>query len=230
MMSQVADAAKTVFARIGSFFDLFDLSFFVSGFVALSAVTLWVHLVAGHWPFQVEGWLKVVGFIFASYVGGLLCFAFGRWIRIPTGLKTQAEYFDRLFLAVLEAHGLHTTIAVKDYIDRTNVRGIRRLYIRLWAEVRQHDHLAPSLLVLNRYWVMAATYDGLGTAAGLWAVLFFVWTCGIGITPSLSPKIGIPVLIFLLLCSFICLREAKRFVRNQVEELVATIALEREKT
>lgn len=69
-MSEVADALKALLGRLGSFFDLFDLSFFVSGSVAVAAIRLWVHLAGKQFPFELQGWLKVLTIILACYVGG----------------------------------------------------------------------------------------------------------------------------------------------------------------
>ena len=229
-MNELAESLKVLFGRIGSFFDLFDLSFFVSGSVSLSAFLFWIHLSNQTLPIQLEGWLKVLVIILACYVNGLVCFAVGRWIRIPKRRSKRINFFDELFSKVLKAHGLADEGAFKEYIGRQADGGVRRLYIRLWAEVRQLDQLSPSLVVLNRYWVMAATYDGLATSLFMWAIVFLIWSAGIGIAPPLKLRVGIPVIAVLLLIAYFCLREAQRFVRNQVEELVATISVQRSKS
>jgi hypothetical protein len=229
-MNEFAESLKPLFGRIGSFFDLFDLSFFVSGSVSLSAFFFWMHLSNQVLPIQLEGWLKVLAIILACYVNGLVCFAVGRWIRIPKRGPKRISFFDELFSNVLKAHGLADEGTFKEYIGRREYGGVRRLYIRLWAEVRQLDQLSPSLVFLNRYWVMAATYDGLATALFIWAIVFLLWTAGIGIAPPLKLRVGIPVVAVLLLIAYFCLREAQRFVRNQVEELVATISVQRSKS
>lgn len=226
-MSELTDAFKTLVGRIGSFFDLFDLSFFVSGSVNLGAFLFWTYLSKIGMPFPLEGWLKVLVIILACYVSGLVCFALGRWLRKPKRSSDEALLFDNHFTEVLKAHGLADEDTFKEYISRADVRGVRRLYMRLWAEVRQLDELSPSLLVLNRYWVMAATYDGLAMALVSWAIVFALWSGGFGINPALSMKVGIPVIGTLLLIMYFCLREAQRFARYQVEDLVATVAAQR---
>lgn len=226
-MSEIADALKSVLTRIGNFFDLFDLSFFVSGSVALASLAFAAHLYGKQLPFRYEGWLRVLTIIMACYVMGLLCFAVGRSIRIAKTKARRYEKFESFFSTVLDAHGLSAEEPFKSHLTRANYHGCRRLYIRLWAEIRQRENLTPSLLVLNRYWVMAATYDGMVTALLLWVVVVFLWWFGGGVTPALPLKIALPLILALLFLAFICSREAARFVRNQVEELVATIAFER---
>jgi hypothetical protein len=213
--------------RIGSFFDLFDLSFFVSGSVALAGVWLWMYLSGKQWPFRPEGWLRVLAIILACYVLGLICFALGRCVRVPLTQTRHFQKFESYFFTVLKAHGLAEEEPFKSYIARSELHGGRRLYTRLWVEIRQKESLAPSLLVLNRYWVMAATYDGMVTAVFMWLVLFIFWWRGIGIAPALSWRVAIPAIVFLVFLGYMCSREAGRLVRAQVEELVATIARER---
>jgi hypothetical protein len=197
-MSELGEALKTIFGKISAFFDLFDLSFFVSGAVSLSALIFWLHLAGKQVPFNLQGWLKVLAIILGCYVSGLFCFAVGRWIHWFQRKKHEKKSNDH-FREILEAHGLADERPFSDYLSRA--KGIRRLYTRLWAEVRQMDQLSPSLSLLNRYWVMAATYDG--------------------------SFIGIPMAVVLFMVSWRCFMESSRLVSNQREELVATIAVQR---
>ena len=43
-MKGLGDALKIIFEKIGAFFDLFDLSFFVSGAACIGAALFWLHL------------------------------------------------------------------------------------------------------------------------------------------------------------------------------------------
>lgn len=170
-----------------------------------------------------NGW-KILVVVFAFYISGLACFAVGRWVRTEI-LKQQYQHqFDRHFLQVLEAHGLANLEPFKEYLDRTIHRGIWRLYVRLWAEARQCPALAPSLSLLKRYWVMAATYDGLALATIIWIAVFFNWCLGYGLSEKLDWKVGAIVILLLAFTSKSCMREAGRYVNYQVEELVASIA------
>jgi hypothetical protein len=115
----------------------------------------------------------------------------------------------------------------KGYIDKKDTRGLWRLYIRLWTEVRQVERLSPSFLLLKRYWVMAATYDGLAVALLLWSLLLTCWAFGWVGSQRLPLGIVIPVVPITLLLARGCLAEADRYSENQAEELVASIAAER---
>jgi hypothetical protein len=84
----------------------------------------------------------------------------------------------------------------------------------MWAEVRQRERLSPSFSLLRRYWVSAATLDGLFVAFGTWAVLLAL--------DAHSAKEWFPPLATLVGAVF-CLREAQRYGVFQREELIATL-------
>ena len=164
-MKELAEAFKLIFSKIGDFLDLFDLSFIVSGALGFCALYLWARFIDVPIPTRIQGGLQILLIVFGCYVNGMVFFAAGRFIRrtfgavFPDGRGAgdKGRKFDAQFLEVLQAHGLADQQPFKEYIDRTQSRGIWRLYVRLWAEVRQVDRLAPSFLLLKRYWVMAAT-------------------------------------------------------------------------
>jgi hypothetical protein len=212
-MSELGEAWKTILARVGDFFDIFDLSFFVSGAVCLAA------LAAGNWIggfFEIglsDGYM-VLGVAVACYVLGLVCFAGGR------ALRPRTPRFLVDFQAALARHGLAARYA--RYLD--DPRDLDRLYNRMWAEARQSPSLTASFALLKRYWVMAATYDGLALAFFVWWLVLSYWWAGLGRVPP--PHVGVRVAVTLALTLAVLgsRREAARLVRNQMEELVATIA------
>jgi hypothetical protein len=94
-MSEVAKAVKPLFDKFIDFFDIFDLSFFVSGATFVAAIA-WAGLtpalaqLIGLEPIQAEGtWfansempsVAVAMLVLASYVSGMTCFALGRFVR-----------------------------------------------------------------------------------------------------------------------------------------------------
>jgi hypothetical protein len=126
------------------------------------------------------------------------------------------------------------------YFERDPRRGAQRLYTRLWAEARQTKELAPSFALIRRYWVMAATYDGVAIALGAWwflvCRLFFEEYMRL-VVPGADPLINVSVslsyasrsplfllVLGLLLAILACWHEAGRYAAYQREELVATIA------
>lgn len=223
-MNELAEALRTIFGKISAFFDLFDLSFFVSGAVSLCAFIFWLQLAGRSLPIEPQGWLSVLAIILGCYINGLFCFAAGRWLHRIRQRKT-IEHSNAQFLRILKAHGLAKKKPFSDYLGRSHYNGIRRLYILLWAEIRQMDQLSPSLSLLNRYWVMAATYDGLAVALLVWAFVFIHWSTGYGITTKLNSFTGVAIIIALLGMAYRCFMESERLVENQREELVATIVV-----
>ena len=228
-MQSVLKSFSSIFDKISEFFNLFDLSFFVSGSIASSAIFFGMHLARSISLVKLGDGLTILVIILSFYISGLVCFAVGRWFRTVIFQKKYDDWFDNYFKKVLEDHGLSEHKPFKEYLERNSHRGVSRLYTRLWAEARQCSVLAPSLSLLNRYWVMAATYDGVAVAAFTWIFVFLGWCLGYGIEEKLDWKFGVIVILILIFISKTCMREAGRYTKYQIEELVASIAAQRAK-
>lgn len=233
-MKELGEALKLIFSKVGDFFDIFDLSFFVSGIASVSAIYIGLLLEEVNVSRLFTGKIGLIVGILACYVAGLVCFASGRWIRTELaprikqllGSKSMQILFDEHLQTVLKAHGLDQQQLFSDYIEREESRGLWRLYTRLWADVRHSKLAEPSLQLLKRYWVMAATYDGIAVAMMIWGMLVMIISYRINDSHEIAQYLLIlGVVLFLL--SFACLREAGRYVNYQVEEIVASIASER---
>jgi hypothetical protein len=222
-MKELGEALRIIFEKISDFFDIFDLSFFVSGAVALGALLFWFSSLGFSVPPFVPGWVIVLSVILGCYVGGLVCFAGGRWLRMEPFAKWFSVRMDeQLLLKVLQGHGLEHDTVFDGYIQRKD--GAWRLYVRLWAELRTAQEFGSSLRFLNRYWVMAATYDGLAFAFILWTLAILSSIIGRGAHPFIPIWFGISLIVVLVAFALACFREAQRFVRFQIEELVASIS------
>lgn len=226
-MKELGEALKVIFTKLGDFFDIFDLSFFISGTVLFMAV-LYLGLQLGLVAFA--DWSKA-GLLFglvvlmAIYVSGLVSFSMGRWLRgmfYAVRRKQKAEdYYKEKFLPIIYAHGLDQNLRFAEYFQRNEEhRAPWRLYTRLWAELRHCDKAAPSRALLMRYWVMAATCDGLGAAFFIWAGVL-VWRASAGANGITMLWLGA---IILSAMAVLVLREANRYQEYQWEELVASLA------
>jgi hypothetical protein len=226
-INEVVEGLRAIVLRIADFFDILDLSFIISGAVALAAISFWAWRAEVPMPPLPEGWIRNIALILASYVLGLLCFAIGRWFRGRWRADRVGGKVNDRFLEVLEAHGLSEIQAVSEYLRRGDARGEARLYVRLWAEVRQSHQLAASFYLLRRYWVMAATYDGMVTALLVWILTIAACVLGLGNSPPIPITVGLTTVIALAASALACSREAGRYVDYQMEELVASIAASR---
>jgi len=218
---EVGAGLRSILERVADFFDLFDLSFIVSGSVAIGATYFWIAIV-GRFPFPTigENWIRVAVLIVSSYVAGLVCFATARYIR----QRFLYRRLDTTIVKVLSGHDLSETPSFSAYLGRDeSLRGPWRLYARLWAEVRHDSASSPSFTLLRRLWVMAATYDGLSVALGLWALALLWYTLANLQTSTLPYFSGVGTALALLAC-FVCHNEARRYVEDQVETLIATVA------
>lgn len=220
---EAADALKTLLARIGEIFGVFDLSFFVAGAVCAGAVVFGGYISGATWLSRLapEEWkaVQIGAAVLGCYVLGIVCFAAGRrrrrpsfYLRLPEQLRAFA--LDREYdLQALPPSGTARA-------ERCSL-----LYTRLWAEMRQDKALAPSLNLVTRYWVMAAMCDGLGVALGLWVVLWLAWWGQFEPAPA-HPAHAVMVLVGVALgaAMWLCFREANRYGDYQMHEVVATLA------
>ena len=232
-MKELGEALKAIFDKVGQFLDLFDLSFFIAGGTAAGAAWTWLHY-SHHLPtVQFAGWIFVLAVIVGIYASGLVCFCIGRcfrtigralWGRIR-GKGTHSS-FDDCFLKSLRGHQLDTIEPFRSYlaIQPPMSRGIWALYVRLWADLRSDPKMVTSVSLGNRYWVMAATYDGLAFAILMWGLVSASFSFGWATPAILEIRLGWFGIASSLLAAWACLREAARYTEYQVYELVAATA------
>lgn len=245
-MSEVAKAVKPLFDKFIDFFDIFDLSFFVSGATFVAAIA-WARLTPdlelllgfqGVAPVEGVPGVGVVVLVLASYISGMTCFAIGRFVRkwlyklLDANSRRRGIRPPSVLYAELAAHGMITKKAdgsgwevtphgqQLEWMPRYFADGGRgqesALYVRMWAEVRQREIFAPSFSLLRRYWVSSATLDGLFVALSTWAALLAL--------VQQAEHGWIPSLVTFGGALF-CLREARRYGEYQREELVASLLL-----
>jgi hypothetical protein len=207
-------ALNAIFGKVGDFFDIFDLSFFVAGAVCLGA------LAFGNSQFRlVDVALLTDGYKLLLFVGcyvlGLCCFAVGRMLR-----PRRSELLMSEFRSLVERHGLVERYG-RYLVEQPGSAFL--LYNRFWAVMRQTAALQPSFALLRRYWSMAATYDGLTSAFTTWWGVWLWWCLDREAPQPLVLRL-VPVAL-LPLVVLVCRREAGRLTRFQMEELVASIAL-----
>jgi hypothetical protein len=247
-MSEVAKAVKPLFDKFIDFFDIFDLSFFVSGATFVAAIA-WAGLtpalaqLIGLESIDEDGtWFSnsavpsvaVAMLVLASYVSGMTCFALGRFVRkwVYRGKNRLMGTRRERPITLFDEHANHGLLERRSngagfcvsrhgrripwlarYVESEAVKDTA-LYVRMWAEVRQRERLAPSFSLLRRYWVSAATLDGLFVAFVTWALLLALDAEG--------AREWFPSLVTLIGAAF-CLREAQRYGVFQREELTATL-------
>ncbi len=99
------------------------------------------------------------------------------------------------------------------------------LYTRMWAHVRSFSSLGESFSLLNRYWVLSASYDGVGVAVMMW--LLPLWGPLLdkpGAQQGSDWAVAVGLSLATFVATYYCWRRAREYKRYQVEELVATVA------
>ena len=232
-MEEIGKALKSIFDKLSDFFDIFDLSFLVSGVALTLSILFWLNQRDLYTFQEIQFKGIIIVYILICYIDGMIAFAAGRWIRMGiwepikskcAKKKNRFELFDDYFKKVIEAHRLNNNPMISEYLANTELSNWR-LYIRLWAEIRENEKYAKSLSVIKRYWVMAATYDGLSFFSLIATLIIADLGFGtLGNKTITNCYIVFPIIIFTLFAFFICIREANRYLKNQVEEIIATIA------
>jgi hypothetical protein len=216
---EAVQGLRSVFERVGEFFHLFDLSFFVSGSVLFGAFAfLYIKLQLSR-AFPFADWVAVAALILGVYVCGLLAFAGGRLLN---GKLFRRPVLHYTLLEAIELHDLESGV-IKAYLGDRSIRRVWRLYIRMWAEVAHRQPTSVAYHHLSRYWVMAATYDGVGFALFVWAIIVF--SSQFAMVPSpLSPWLANIGAVLLVGAGILALKRGAAYYEYQVEDVVAELA------
>lgn len=213
----ISTGLGSIFERIGEFFHIFDLSFFVSGTLTFGALAFFYVRTNRTLYFPFESWVGIVAFIVGCYVCGLISFAAGRGIA---GIIFRTKSLNTLKNAVKE-HGIDQNL-IESY---TKENRLWRLYVRMWSELA-HEHLVPVILQhLMRYWAMAATYDGVAFSLMVWCVVLIATTISWFSSNPLSCTDGIMGAIICLVSSIIAFKQGNKYFVYQIEDVVAHFAV-----
>jgi hypothetical protein len=227
-MSGLGDAASKIGEKVVEILDIFDLSFFISGAVVMAALLQFFGPITEALD-QLQG-AGVFGLVLGSYVLGLVCFAVGRPVRTLLERKRARRPDHELFHQALVQQGLGTAgpdEALRRYfghgVEAQEPAVRMAMYTRMWAHVRSYPELQQSFSLLNRYWVLSASYDGLAIAALVW--LLPVWQKAWQLQWS-QAGIGWAVLWTLAILAALaaCWHRSREYKRYQIEEIVATVA------
>lgn len=236
-MEEFVKVLKPLFEKLSDFFDIFDLSFFVSGFSTALVIYVW----GTHRDILPDITLKEVSILYVvliCYIFGIINFAFGRLLRMFVSMfgkignkfkvlnLVRYNKSDELIKRIISAHGLDDQPIIVEYLNRQQTyRGVWRFYVRLWARIRREEDLSNSFKLLKRYWVMAATYDGLSTTCFITCILSLDATYGYFGDPIFNnTRYGIVLAIIFFSLIWICKIEAKRYTDYQMEELIAVFS------
>ncbi|MCO4770217.1 MAG: hypothetical protein KDA24_09325 [Deltaproteobacteria bacterium] len=235
-MREIGEALRLLFGKLSDFLDVFDLSFLISGGVTLLAF-LYVGWVVGvdvtTVPADPAIFFVAFAALLVAYVSGLICFSVGRFLRrtlqqasAPWYGRDAGAFVDTRLDPIVRGHGLDQQERYTGYFG--SGKASKFLYVRMWADLRHDPRREASLALLNRYWKLAATYDGLAATSVIWLLVFAVT----GALDAATTNTVLPPLVsygFAALAAIgfgACCLEAKRYDRYQLEELAATMAAE----
>jgi hypothetical protein len=115
----VSSGLSSILDRVGEFFHIFDLSYFVGGVLTLSAASFaYFHIVyvglESHYPLPDSQWLRVIIMVISSYACGLVAFAIGRLI----GTVYRRNILEGRIRQRLTLHGIDKCPILKEYVEQ----------------------------------------------------------------------------------------------------------------
>jgi hypothetical protein len=220
--AELAKGVSSVFDRLSEFFHIFDLSYIVSGVAMFGALSFLYLRNYAPQPIPFAPWVGVAALIVACYICGLLSFALGRLINTEVFRK---RVMKRTVRSVIAGHGLTAPVMAK-YAETKE--GDRSLYTRLWAEVSNNHSEKAVFRHLLRYWVMAATYDGVGAALLIWAAVLLACGCPWIITRPLAWPVALTGFFAFFAASALAFHRGAGYLEYQLEDLIATLAAAKE--
>jgi hypothetical protein len=162
---ELASGMRSILERVGEFFHVFDLSYFVGGASTFGALGFLYLEMGKPMVFPFAPWVGGLALILACYVCGLVAFAAGRWIN---NRLFRRRKLDVTLPAALSGHRLTDEETIKSYLtgeppDRW------WLYQRMWSEIAHKRSARAVLDHLMRSWAIAATYDAVAFSFVVWA-------------------------------------------------------------
>lgn len=218
MKEDLAQTLARVVERLFGVLEIFDLSFFVSGSFSAGAILMYQQIAGTTAILGEPGWsAEFLGrFVLASYGFGLLCHGLGQRLR-RLSIARERPTAERLAACLKEEPA--SRVYYRDFFDDQGPKrsAMDQLYSRLWAVVRDRGELKVSYDLLNKYWMLAASFDGLSMACLVWLLpILHAWDPTRPI-PTFALTIGT------VLLGWVCLAQARTYREYQMHELVATV-------
>jgi hypothetical protein len=234
MGQPVSDLLKVLLEKLSSFFDLFDISYLVSGVAVLGAACYWPSADTNQLSSVVPASLLPFWLFVVCYAVGLTASGLGRRVnQFMVGFnRTDHLSKYRHFEQLLVLTNLDVTVGFQQLLQPAGAGvtkytedSLKGVYRQMWTTLRERKDIPESMALLRRYWVNSSTLDGLSIAAGLCVVVglahlvldFSGWRSVL----SMPSWVAIGSVFVARLLG----EEANRYRRYQIEELVDTYLL-----
>lgn len=209
------NSVQGIIDKLSEGLNFFDFSYFISGFVTYSSIVYFIMTVFCK-VINLPLWGLIVFSLVSIYISGLLSFSIGKWLRISCMFdnkgnprrffkKIGKESFDALFQSALQ-----------EFQITEKMPSSRKAYSMMWMVVRQKDMNGKFYPQLFRQWVMQAVYEGLIFSS----ILVFVFSVILCFNDSSNLWLYIMILLFSIITTIFCAREASRCAENQILEVV----------
>lgn len=206
-----------IFDRISEALNFFDFSFIVSGLMTLGIIYC---SISNYYTFDLSGYSKIVIIIAAIvlvYVSGLISFSVGKWLRLKILYIGNKEYFNKVFcdaLSFVNSAPNCESVEISKYLENGFEKSnYKRVYSKMWLDLRHCEEAKESMRHLNRFWMMQAVYEGLFTSSIVAIIASLFLICK-------SPVYFIIMALLSVICMIFCYIEAKRYAETQILEIV----------
>lgn len=228
-MEEISKQAQPILQKISDFFDLFDLSFIVSGIASAGAILFLLEFATSLKPIM---FIKSMGgfFVFLSivliYVFGLISWVIGKSLRKWISKSLYIEVYEKFLenqgenISLFKAYTIGLN-AIQDPVQMEKEMGKRmqQLYGMMWVKLRDNQDCINSFSLLKRYWVQTATFEGLIFSAICWLVTLLILYFTLDVFYVWGTVMAALFNIIIILAFF---SEATRYRRFQLSELVQT--------
>ncbi|GAB3722384.1 hypothetical protein [Flavobacterium koreense] len=232
-MEELAKQTQPILQKLGDFFDIFDLSFIVSGIATGLSILFIYHNLTDEEILksisELNGYLIFLSIIIA-YLLGLISWVLGKAIRnlfpeisylsIETLFKANNAENDELYKKYKSYFTESKTNSEDSKKNKLKEQeAMRQLYCMLWVKVRENNKALNSFSLLKRYWVQTATFEGLLFSIVSWSTAFAISLIN---DPICNEKLYIPIFIAIILVFIVVYKEAINYKKYQMTELVLT--------
>lgn len=222
-MDELVKQTQPILQKLGDFFDLFDLSFIVSGMATSLSLLFVYHNLTDEEVFKAIGeWNGFLIFLslIVVYLIGLLSWVLGKGIR---NIIRKTRYSD--LKNHFENNNAGNDPLYLQYANQNNQEvAMYNLYCMLWGKIRENDKVITSFALLKRYWVQTANFEGLLFSVVAWAIAFGISFFN---EPIFDKRYYILIGSGLIVTFIAVFKEAVNYKKYQMTELVVTYLAEK---
>ncbi len=217
---------KKLFDTIGDALNIFDFSFFISGFVSLSIIMAGVTAHVGNswfdglmsWP----TWMMVIVVLLLVYVCGLVSWMIGKEMRKAflsddcKSVSPEQIDFSLVYDGLVRSLGLQGE-ALPQFTNKMDI------YYYMWIKldsIKDNENVKGRLAYCNRLWVMRALFEGLMTSCLLGFLLLVDLIFNLKVHRMSEIMFCGAAFVVLIILMHFAYKTANSYAHSQIKEIV----------